>query len=138
MPTFRYVDAGAAKSAELAGDLVVVGADPSCQIVLSDPKISPIHCEFRRGAGGWRIVDLESREGTSVNGEFVHQRALSEGDILQFGDVRGTVIGLSGAAGPGASVPAVRAAPIALAPLPVPAPLPGPAPLPPMLPAPVR
>lgn len=105
MPKFTYTENGAQKSVELTGDLLVVGSDAACGLVIADAAVSPVHCEFRRGANGWRVVDLESREGTSVNGEFVNQRVLTDGDVIQIGAVQGKVSGLQGAS----PAPAARA-----------------------------
>lgn len=114
MPKFTYTENGAQKSVELTGDLLVVGSDAACGLVIADAAVSPVHCEFRRGANGWRVVDLESREGTSVNGEFVNQRVLSDGDVIQIGAVQGKVSGLQNAAAAPAARPAAAAAPRAV------------------------
>lgn len=120
MPKFTYTENGAQKSVELTGDLFVVGSDAACGLVIADAAVSPVHCEFRRGANGWRVVDLESREGTSVNGEFVNQRVLTDGDVIQIGSVQGKVSGLQAASAAPAARPAAApaAAPRAAAPAP--------------------
>lgn len=111
MPKLTCTENGVRRTVELTGDLLVLGTDSACGVVLTDPKVSPVHCEFRRGANGWRVVDLESRDGTSVNGDFVNQRVLSEGDVVQVGDVQCIVSGLAAPAAPLAQMARPVAAP---------------------------
>lgn len=91
----------------------VIGSDAGCAIVLSDPQVSPVHCELRRGADGWRVVDMESRHGTQVDGKFVNQALLGNGTEIRIGGVRATFLldatDSRRAAAPGAAAPAAAA-----------------------------
>lgn len=76
-------DAGArewplGESAEL-----VIGRDPDCTVHLPDRQVSRRHAIIRREADRFVLVDLESKNGTWVNGQPVAApRALSDGDEL--------------------------------------------------------
>ena len=62
-----------------------IGRAPDNDVVVPDPGVSQYHAELRHEAGGYRLVDLDSRNGTFVNGEPVTDAVLSEGDIVSFG-----------------------------------------------------
>jgi DNA-binding NtrC family response regulator len=51
------------------GQRVMVGRAPSCQIVVHDERASRQHAEIFPTAGGWAIRDLDSRNGTLLDGE---------------------------------------------------------------------
>lgn len=107
-----FTIAGTPRRVDLGTDRVVVGADASCTIVLHGPEVAPIHCELRRAPEGWRVVDLESRTGTRVNGDFVNTRALRSGDVV---DVGGFFLVFEDASAAAAAVaaPEVGAEPVA-------------------------
>ena len=63
-----------------------VGRNPSNRLSVSDPSISRQHCIIALQAGQYQIRDLESRNGTFVNGVPVHERALADGDQIQIGN----------------------------------------------------
>ena len=67
---------------------LVLGRDPQVAgIILVDPAVSARHCSVESdGAGGFRVLDLGSRNGTFLNGEKVSDRALSEGDKIFVGE----------------------------------------------------
>jgi EAL domain-containing protein (putative c-di-GMP-specific phosphodiesterase class I) len=65
-----------------------VGRDPAAQVRVIHPTVSVAHAEFQLGDDGLVIVDLNSTNGTFVNGERVtNQHALVNGDLVQFGGV---------------------------------------------------
>jgi transcriptional regulator with GAF, ATPase, and Fis domain len=69
-------------SAEQVG---VIGRD-SDWLLLKDPSASRRHCEVRIEAGKCRLIDLESRNGTSINGVPIKERILNHGDRIEIGD----------------------------------------------------
>lgn len=74
-----------------------IGREKINDIALSDGKVSKAHCEISvirsaRGIEQISIVDLDSTNGTYVNGEPVVQATLKSGDKVQVG---GTVLQLS-------------------------------------------
>ncbi|HZO12942.1 MAG TPA: sigma 54-interacting transcriptional regulator [Polyangiaceae bacterium] len=48
--------------------LVRIGTAPSCQLQLSDPTVSRVHCQIRVQPHGFRVTDLDSTNGTFVDG----------------------------------------------------------------------
>jgi transcriptional regulator with GAF, ATPase, and Fis domain len=71
----------------LRGQPVVVGRDAGSDVRLADRSLSGRHCRLEPVVGGWKIVDLESRNGTFVNEALVKQRRLAHGDRLRLGRV---------------------------------------------------
>jgi transcriptional regulator with GAF, ATPase, and Fis domain len=63
-----------------------VGRDPSNLLSISDPSISRRHCVFSRKDGGYQVRDLDSRNGTFVNGVAIKESPLHEGDQISVGD----------------------------------------------------
>jgi transcriptional regulator with GAF, ATPase, and Fis domain len=62
-----------------------IGRDTSNAICLADLSLSRLHCAIIRTADGWRIRDLNSSNGTFVNGAPVTDHELSEGDRIGLG-----------------------------------------------------
>jgi putative nucleotidyltransferase with HDIG domain len=61
----------------------------SLEIVLDDSSVSRRHAEVRHGEDGWHVRDLESTNGTYVNGVRIGpgDQPLKARDIVQFGKV---------------------------------------------------
>ncbi|MGI9242207.1 MAG: FHA domain-containing protein [Verrucomicrobiales bacterium] len=73
---------------ELRGERVGVGRELDNQIRLQLTQVSSSHCEFRRLEGGsYEVVDLDSTNGTRVNGKVIEKQALSDGDRLLIGEL---------------------------------------------------
>jgi hypothetical protein len=64
----------------------VIGRLPDCAVPLSDPQSSRQHAEVRRGPDGFRVVDLGSTNGTTVNGSVVGEQLLRDGDVIGVGN----------------------------------------------------
>jgi len=69
----------------LTGLLKQLGRGMDCDIVIPDPAASRLHARLEKAGEGWVIVDLESRNGTIVNGESVQEKILNPGDVIQIG-----------------------------------------------------
>jgi len=63
-----------------------IGRDPTNQVALADPSVSRKHCLLRREDGRFQIRDLESRNGTLVNGVAIKEHWLRHGDEIATGD----------------------------------------------------
>jgi len=70
---------------ELDRPVVRVGRDRSNAVQLHDAEVSRIHAELRRADEGYTIRDLDSSNGTFVNGQRVREQVLRSGDQLQLG-----------------------------------------------------
>src|SRR3954470_17659697 len=66
-------------------DPVTVGRLADCDIPLNDKNVSRRHAEIRRNDDAIVVVDLDSMNGTRVNGGGVKQRILSDGDQITVG-----------------------------------------------------
>lgn len=63
------------------------GRDTGSDVYLQDPRVSARHALFQWSgpAQGWSLVDLQSKNGTFVNGSRITDRTLQDGDWLSFG-----------------------------------------------------
>ncbi|HEY6279335.1 MAG TPA: cytochrome P450 [Streptosporangiaceae bacterium] len=69
----------------LPAAVLTIGRAEDNDIVVPDPAVSRHHAELRNVAGGYHIVDLDSNNGTFVNGQRVTAAALSDGDVVVIG-----------------------------------------------------
>jgi serine phosphatase RsbU (regulator of sigma subunit) len=66
---------------------VTVGRARSCDVFLPDQWLSRQHAEIRRKSGDYFVADLESKNGTLLNGERVgEERRLRHGDVISLGE----------------------------------------------------
>src|SRR5207249_7199871 len=72
-----------------SGTVLRAGRLASLEIALDDSSVSRRHAEVRSGDDGWFVRDLESTNGTYVNGVRigVGEQPLRPRDIVQFGKV---------------------------------------------------
>lgn len=83
------VIAGPSKDATilLSEGEATLGRDPSNGVAVADPSVSRKHCSFRREEDGrFQLKDLDSRNGTLVNGQAVKEQWLRHGDEIATGD----------------------------------------------------
>lgn len=68
--------------------MTVVGRRDDCAIAIDDSFVSGEHAEISRERDGWRIRDLNSTNGTLVNGSrLTIPTDLRAGDVVQIGGV---------------------------------------------------
>ena len=72
----------------LRGDRFVVGRLSACDICVEDANVSRRHAEFIRIDDAWYVQDLESTNGTKLNGRPVDRARLSDGDVIELGVTR--------------------------------------------------
>ena len=66
---------------------VVVGRSPSSDIVIDEPFVSATHARFSLQGPALVLEDLQSTNGTMVNGHIIAQPVtLRDGDEVQIGD----------------------------------------------------
>lgn len=70
---------------ELFEDKVAVGRLPENHIRLEDKAISSHHAELHRKGEDYLVRDLNSTNGTRVNGQRVVEQRLMHGDTVSFG-----------------------------------------------------
>jgi Nif-specific regulatory protein len=71
----------------LDGDETSIGREANNDIHLPDRSLSRRHCLIKKEDGIFRIIDLESFNGTMVNGVPVKEQALNHGDQVTLGNV---------------------------------------------------
>lgn len=65
-----------------------IGRGDTNELAIADRNVSTLHAIIEpAGPGKFRIRDLESRNGTFVNGERVTDRVLEDGDVVVLGSV---------------------------------------------------
>lgn len=111
------------KSIPIHGSMVF-GRSNTCDIQINDAHMSRRHAEINLKGGVLRLVDLQSSNGTCVNGKTIGEQVLKPGDKISFDHLTFLVTGPLGA---GAAVEeededdeatVFRAAPIPRAPTP--------------------
>jgi transcriptional regulator with GAF, ATPase, and Fis domain len=70
----------------LAEGEVTIGREASNGIAVVDPSVSRKHCVLSGQDGRFRVRDLDSRNGTLVNGTAVEEQWLQHGDEIATGD----------------------------------------------------
>ena len=66
---------------------LTIGRTADCDIRLEDDtKISGTHAEIRPSEDGWWVFDLDSSNGTKLNGRQIESSALSIGDYVSIGE----------------------------------------------------
>jgi pSer/pThr/pTyr-binding forkhead associated (FHA) protein len=72
---------------ELVRDIVTIGRAPLNQIVIDHPTVSGQHAVLLRVGDSYSLKDLSSTNGTQINGVFVTDAELKDGDTIRFGSV---------------------------------------------------
>ncbi len=81
------------KSGERTGETVTlsegdiqIGRHASCNIVVADPLLSQHHAVLREEPEGWWIYNINSSNGTAVNGTTTEATKLNDGDEITVGN----------------------------------------------------
>jgi hypothetical protein len=69
-----------------AEDELLIGRSEDCDVVLPDPRVSRHHARLRFRDGNWILQDLDSTNGSLVNGVRVGRCQLRVGDVIAIGD----------------------------------------------------
>jgi pSer/pThr/pTyr-binding forkhead associated (FHA) protein len=72
---------------ELVCDIVMIGRAPSNQIVIGHSTVSAQHAVLLKVRDTYWLMDLHSTNGTQINGDFVTNAKLKDGDTIRFGSV---------------------------------------------------
>jgi pSer/pThr/pTyr-binding forkhead associated (FHA) protein len=84
--TIRVV-AGSRQGAEypLRRPRLTIGRDKEADLVFLDDTMSKVHAAVEFRDGNYHLLDLESRNGTRLNGQPVIDAALKDGDRFEVG-----------------------------------------------------
>ena len=86
MPVLKLKVNGREESVPVTQDVIVLGRSTENAVYVDDRQASRNHCHVERIPGGWKLVDLASRNGTRVNGVTVNQHVLKSGDRIEIGE----------------------------------------------------
>ena len=64
---------------------LTLGRAPDCALVFCDDTVSRHHARLELREGRWFLVDLDSSNGTLVNGRQVHDAEVRAGDEIRLG-----------------------------------------------------
>jgi pSer/pThr/pTyr-binding forkhead associated (FHA) protein len=70
---------------ELVDEAITIGRGPDNTIVVTDPSISTHHAQLLLEGDTYRLKDLDSTNGTRVNGKPVTETVLRFDDRIRFG-----------------------------------------------------
>lgn len=74
---------------EFLSHQTTVGRHEKCDLCLVDTMVSRNHCLILREGKGFVVKDLESRNGTWINGRRIkNRRRIRDGDVIQIGPFR--------------------------------------------------
>ena len=71
----------------LPGAVKTLGRAPRADFIIDAALVSRVHCRLSAGAAELEVVDLDSTNGTFVNGARVERAVLKTGDRLGVGKV---------------------------------------------------
>jgi pSer/pThr/pTyr-binding forkhead associated (FHA) protein len=71
----------------LPGSIKTVGRAPRADFIVDAALVSRLHCRLTAGASELEVVDLDSTNGTFVNGARTTRAVLKDGDRLGVGRV---------------------------------------------------
>ncbi|TAN36897.1 MAG: FHA domain-containing protein [Verrucomicrobia bacterium] len=102
----------AGQNIELPGEVYVIGRHDDCDLVIATAAVSHHHAQIEPQAGQWLLTDLDSANGTLVNGQRTKTAPLKHGDTIEIGGIRMGVVLVErpAAAAPPASAKAAPAA----------------------------
>ena len=64
---------------------VVIGRSKECDVQLADPNASRRHAEIRQEGAAYWLIDLDSTNGSQVNGRRTARAKLESGDVITIG-----------------------------------------------------
>ena len=65
-----------------------LGRSDESHVVIARPGVSRKHALIVAGIGSFSIKDLESQNGTFVNGQRITEQSLKDGDQIVIGDTK--------------------------------------------------
>lgn len=74
-------------------DRIRIGRNSANDFVITNASVSSEHCLIERTAEGWRIKDLDSTNGTRLNGSRIDIATLHRDDAISFGDITAVIRG---------------------------------------------
>lgn len=69
---------------------MLIGKKPECSIMINNRMVSGNHAQFRFGDDECKIIDMDSTNGTFINGTKISSHVLSNGDVINVLDYKFT------------------------------------------------
>ncbi len=101
----RITSADGQKTVQLHTQPLTIGRHESNALVLNESQASRFHCVIERDVGGYALRDLQSSNGTGLNGHRIMKAQLKSGDVITIGGVEMTLVIREDASPTGASPP---------------------------------
>lgn len=83
-----YMEDGTTLVHKLENEVTTIGRHPESIVVLTCPSSSARHAIIKQAPEGFYVQDLDSSNGTRVNGAEIEEALLKDGDRVGFGDVQ--------------------------------------------------
>lgn len=83
---------GKGQEVSLDKDSLSVGRATDNDLVIGAADVSRHHARLERHRDHWQVIDLNSTNGTKVNGNRVHQQSIDVGDRIEFGSAAAELI----------------------------------------------
>jgi len=112
VPHLTITDGEGDRVYRIEGDVVTVGRASTNTVALHEMGASKEHCRLERVGDRWKLVDLESKNGTKVNGALRNKAWLEHDDRIEIGKselrfvLEGAQRAASGTRAPAARIPA--------------------------------
>lgn len=89
-PTVAYgvlVDINTKRPVYIKKQDVLIGRGADCDIKINSDTVSAHHARIHSTSKGWAVSDLDSHNGTKLNGRYINQpQLIFDEDMLTFGD----------------------------------------------------
>ena len=72
----------------LASGLITIGRSSEADVSIQSSDLSRLHVQLLPTRTGYRVVDLDSRNGLYLNEVRIHSAELRDGDSLQIGNIQ--------------------------------------------------
>ena len=98
---------------DVSSDGATIGRDLQNHVCITDMESSRAHCQIVSESGQPKLIDLQSSNGTTVNGQIVTKTAIKVGDQIQVGQTVFVVLSPSSipaAPGPTSGIPRAKIA----------------------------
>ena len=81
------VDINSKRPVYLKKQDVLIGRGADCDIKINSEAVSSHHARIHKTTKGWAVSDLDSHNGTKLNGRYINQpQLIFDEDMLTFGD----------------------------------------------------
>lgn len=78
----QLIPAGGGQPIPLLKESIIVGRSAKCDVHVPHNAVSGRHCQLKRKNGYWWVIDLDSRNGTGINGTRVRTKRILPNEIL--------------------------------------------------------